>query len=45
MEYYAIGQFPKLVGKSIQTLRLMDSQGKLKPHHVTEGRHCYYSEQ
>lgn len=45
MEYYTIGQFSKLVGKSIQTLRLWDSQGKLKPHHVTEGRHRYYSEQ
>ena len=44
MEYYTIGQFSKLVGKSIQTLRLWDSQGKLKPHHVTEGRHRYYSE-
>ena len=45
MEYYTIGQFSKLVGKSIQTLRLWDSQGKLKTHHVTEGRHRYYSEQ
>jgi predicted site-specific integrase-resolvase len=45
MKYYTIGQFSKLVGKSIQTLRLWDNEGKLKPHHITEGRHRYYSEQ
>ncbi|HBN85749.1 MAG TPA: IS607 family transposase, partial [Clostridiales bacterium] len=45
MKYYSIGPFSKLVGKSIQTIRLWDSEGKLKPHHVTEGGHRYYSEQ
>jgi predicted site-specific integrase-resolvase len=45
MKYYTIGQFSKLVGKSIQTLRLWDNEGKLKPDHITEGRHRYYSEQ
>ncbi len=45
MKYYTIGQFSKAVGKSIQTLRLWDSEGKLKPHHVTEGGHRYYSEE
>jgi len=45
MEYYAIGQFSKLVGKSIQTLRAWDIENKLKPHHVTDGGHRYYSEQ
>lgn len=43
--FYTIGQFAKLVGKSIQTLRLWDSEGKLKPHHTSEGGHRYYSEQ
>ena len=45
MKYYTIGQFSKLVGKSIQTLRLWDIENKLKPHHVSEGGHRYYSEQ
>ncbi|WP_142415352.1 IS607 family transposase [Hathewaya massiliensis] len=45
MRYYTIGQFSKLVGKSIQALRLWDNEGKLKPHHITEGGHRYYSEQ
>ena len=43
--YYSIGQFSKLVGKSIQTLRLWDSTNVLKPHHTTVGGHRYYSEQ
>ncbi|MPN29241.1 hypothetical protein SDC9_176692 [bioreactor metagenome] len=45
MRYYTIGQFSKLVGKSIQTLILWENEGKLKPHHITEGGHRYYSEQ
>lgn len=45
MKYYTIGRFSELIGKSIQTLRLWDNNGKLKPHHITEGRHLYYSEQ
>ena len=45
MTYYSIGQFSKLIGKSIQTLRLWDNTGVLKPHHITVGGHRYYSEQ
>lgn len=45
MKFYTIGQFSKEVGKSIQTLRLWDSENKLKPHHVSDGGHRYYSEQ
>jgi predicted site-specific integrase-resolvase len=44
MKYYSIGQFSKLVGKSIQTLRLWDIENKLKPHHISDGGHRYYSE-
>ena len=45
MTYYSIGQFLKLVGKSIQTLRLWDNTDVLKSHHITVGGHRYYSEQ
>lgn len=45
MNYYTIGQFSKMVGKSIQTLRLWDIENKLKPHHISDGGHRYYSEQ
>ncbi|WP_459478095.1 MerR family transcriptional regulator [Clostridium saccharoperbutylacetonicum] len=45
MKYYTIGQFSKLVWKSNQTLRLWENKGKLKLHHIREGRHHYYSEQ
>ncbi|WP_128893731.1 IS607 family transposase [Longirhabdus pacifica] len=44
-DYYNIGQFAKLSGKSISTLRLWDKQGKLKPHHISEGGHRYYSQE
>ncbi|EQB86338.1 DNA-binding transcriptional MerR regulator [Clostridium punense] len=45
MKYYTIVQFSKLVGRIIQPLRLWDNGGNLKPHHITEGGHRYYSEQ
>jgi len=45
MKFYTIGQFSKMVGKSPQTLRLWDSENKLKPHHISDGGHRYYSEQ
>ena len=45
MKYYSIGEFAKLIGKTIQTLRNWDSKGVLKPHHVTSGGTRYYSQE
>ena len=45
MSDYKMGEFSKRTGLSIQTLRLWDSNGKLKPAYVTEGKHRYYSEE
>lgn len=36
-EYYTIGEFAKLIGKSIYTLRNWDNEGKFKPHHRSRG--------
>ncbi len=41
--FYTINEFAKLIGVSPQTLRLWDKQGKLKPHHRTEGNQRVYS--
>ncbi|MDP4146211.1 MAG: IS607 family transposase [Bacillota bacterium] len=43
MKYYAIGEFAELIGKTEQTLRNWDKNGTLKPHHVAESGHRYYS--
>jgi predicted site-specific integrase-resolvase len=43
MKYYAIGEFSELIGKTEQTLRNWDKNGTLKPHHVAESGHRYYS--
>lgn len=43
MKYYTIGQFAELIGKTEQTLRNWDKNGTLKPHHVAESGHRYYS--
>lgn len=45
MKYYSIGEFAKLIGKTIQTLRNWDRKGVLKPHHVTAGGTRYYSQE
>jgi predicted site-specific integrase-resolvase len=45
MKLYSIGEFSKKTRKSISTLRKWNTEGKLKPHHVSEGGHRYYSEQ
>jgi putative resolvase len=43
MKYYAIGEFAELIGKTEQTLRNWDKNGTLKPHHIAESGHRYYS--
>ena len=43
-KYYTIGEFSKLIGKSKNTLRKWDEEGKLRPHHITAGKHRVYSE-
>lgn len=45
MKYYSIGEFSNLIGKTEQTLRNWDKKDVLKPHHVTESRYRYYSQQ
>lgn len=45
MKYYTIHEFSKLVGKSAQTLRNWDNNGKLKPHHTSTNGYRYYKEE
>jgi len=45
MKYYSIGEFSKLIGKTVQTLRNWDNNGKFKPHHVSKGGFRYYSQE
>jgi len=45
MEYYPIGKFSELAGVTIQSLRNWDKTGRLKPHHVSESGHRYYSQE
>ena len=45
MKYYSIGEFANKIGKTVQTLRNWDNKGTLKPHHVTDGRTRYYSQE
>lgn len=44
-KYYTIGEFSKIINKSIQTLRRWDKEGKLKPVYITSGKHRMYSEE
>lgn len=44
MIYYSIGKFAKMIGKSVNTLRVWDERDIFKPHHVTTGGHRMYSE-
>lgn len=45
MRHYSIGEFSKLIGKTIQTVRNWDANGTLKPAHTTPGGTRYYSQQ
>ena len=38
MSYYSIGEFDKKLNITTQTLRNWDKEGKLKPHHVSDGK-------
>ena len=42
---YSIGKFAKLIGRSIQTLRAWDKQGKLIPAYRGKSGHRMYSEE
>ena len=45
MEYYAIGQFAKEIGVTVQSVRNWDKSDKLNPHHISDGSHRYYSQE
>jgi predicted site-specific integrase-resolvase len=42
---YSIGKFAKLIGRSIETLRSWDKQGKLIPSYRSKGGHRMYSQE
>jgi len=42
---YSIGKFAKLIGRSIETLRSWDKQGKLIPAYRSDGGHRMYSQE
>lgn len=45
MNYYSIGEFGKLIGKTEQTLRNWSKNGNLKPHHIAPSGYRYYSQE
>jgi Predicted site-specific integrase-resolvase len=45
MNYYSIGEFAKLIGKTEQTLRNWDKNNILKPHHIAPSGYRYYSQE
>ena len=45
MNYYSIGEFAKLIGKTQQTLRNWDKSNTLKPHHIAPKGYRYYSQE
>lgn len=44
MEFYSIGEFAELIGKTNQTLRNWDKKGVLKPAYIAESGFRYYSQ-
>ena len=42
-KYYSINEFSKILGVSAQTLRNLDKNGKLHPHHTSGNGYRYYS--
>jgi predicted site-specific integrase-resolvase len=45
MDYYPIGKFAEEIGVTVQSVRNWDKSSKLKPHHVSDGGHRYYSQE
>lgn len=45
MEYYSIGKFAKMIGKTPQTLRAWHKEANLIPAYVTAGGTRYYSQE
>lgn len=45
MNYYSIGEFARLIGKTEQTLRNWDKNNTLKPHHIAPSGYRYYSQE
>ena len=43
--FYTINEFAEAIGVSASTLRLWDKNGKLKPHHRTQGKQRVYSDE
>ena len=42
-KYYSINKFSKILGVSAQTLRNLDKNGKLHPHHTSSNEYRCYS--
>jgi len=45
LNYYSIGEFAKLIGKTEQTLRNWDKNDTFKPHHIAPSGYRYYSQE
>ena len=43
--YYSVTEFAEKIGVSASTLRVWDKEGKLSPHHITDGGKRFYSDE